>query len=230
MRIIIIARIMLGTVATLFTLTGVCMVLLNESENAESLAKKRQAEFKQLGIDLADASDYLTNEVRYYVQFGERVHYDNYWREVRETRTRDRVVQRLTELGARRAEIELIELAKRNSDALIAIEEAAMAAVGEGEYDTARHLVFDQKYVEHKKSIMRPISSFQKVMNSRAAREAEAALARAELMLVLSNILTLLSACSTMALIYFVLIRRTVQPVTALTDSMLKLAGRRYEC
>ena len=224
MRIVNIAWIMLGTVITLFTLTGVCVVLLNESENRESLAIKRQAEFKQLGIDLAAASDYLTNEVRYYVQFGDRVHYDNYWREVRETRTRDRVVQRLRELGAPQAEIELIELAKRNSDALIAIEEAAMAAVEKGEYDTARHLMFDQKYVVHKKSIMGPISRFQEAMNSRAMCEAESALAGAELMLALSNILILLSAFSTTALIYFVLIRRTVQPVTSLTESMRKLA------
>ena len=95
MRIVNIAWIMFSTVITLFTLTGVCVVLLNESEERESVALQRQAEFKQLGIDLADASDYLTDEVRSYVQFGERVHYDNYWREVRETRTRDRVVQRL---------------------------------------------------------------------------------------------------------------------------------------
>ncbi len=224
MRITSIAWIMLGTVITLFTLTGVCVVLLNESESRESLAIKRQAELKQLGIDLADASNYLTNEVRNYVQFGERVHYDNFWREVRETRTRDRVVQRLRELGAPQAEIEFIELAKRNSDALIAVEEAAMAAVEEGEYDIARHLVFDQKYAAHKKSILGPISRFQEVMNGRARRESESALARAELMLVLSNILILLSAFSTTALIYFVLIRRTVQPVTSLTGTMRKLA------
>ncbi len=224
MRIRNIAWIMLGTVITLFTLTGVCVVLLNESEKRESLTLQRQAEFKQLGIDLADASDYLTDEVRSYVQFGERVHYDHYWREVRETRTRDHVVQRLRELGAPQAELELIELAKRNSDALIAIEEAAMAAVEEGEYDTARKLVFDQTYKTHKKSIMDPISRFQEIMNSRAMREAESALGEAELMLTLSNILILLSALSTTALIYFVLIRRTVQPVTSLTESMLKLA------
>ncbi len=224
MRIVNIAWIMLGTLITLFTLTGVCVVLLNESEKRELLAIQRQVEFKQLGIDLADASDYLTNEVRHYVQFGERAHHDNFWREVGETRTRDRVVQRLKELGAPQAEIELIELAKRNSDALIAIEEAAMAAVEEGNYDRARQLVFDQKYAAHKKSIMAPISRFQKLMNHRAMRESESALARAELMLALSNILILLSACSTTALVYLVLIRRTVQPVTLLTKSMRKLA------
>ena len=202
-----------------------CVRSALERKRESGIARDKAASgVQQLGIDLAAASDYLTNEVRYYVQFGDRVHYDNYWREVRETRTRDRVVQRLRELGAPQAEIELIELAKRNSDALIAIEEAAMAAVEKGEYDTARHLMFDQKYVVHKKSIMGPISRFQEAMNSRAMCEAESALAGAELMLALSNILILLSAFSTTALIYFVLIRRTVQPVASLTESMRKLA------
>ena len=84
--------------------------------------------------------------------------------------------------------------------------------------------MFDQKYAAHKKSIMGPISRFQEIMNSRAMRKAESAHAEAELMLALSNILILLSAFSTTALIYFVLIRRTVQPVTSLTESMRKLA------
>ena len=43
-------------------------------------------------------------------------------------------------------------------------------------------------------------------------------------MLLLSNILTVLSAVVTCALVYLVMIRRTVQPVTALTESMRLLA------
>ncbi|MNW48728.1 hypothetical protein D3C74_261080 [compost metagenome] len=39
------------------------------------------------------------------MQFGDKVHYDNYWREVDETKTRDHVVERLTELGAPKEEL-----------------------------------------------------------------------------------------------------------------------------
>ena len=129
MRIKTIAWVMFGTAIVLFSLTGISVVMLNTSEKEEIQALHRQAEFRKLGIELADASDYLTNEVQAYTQFGDQVHYDNYWREVRGTHTRDHVVQRLYELNAPAEELNLIELAKGNSDALIAIDEQAMAAV-----------------------------------------------------------------------------------------------------
>src|SRR4051812_14884094 len=87
---------------------------------AVASAYARQAEFKQLGADLARGSDYLTDEVRKYAQFGDRTHYDNYWREVQVTRTRDRVVERLRALHAPEEELQLLEQAQQNSDTLIA--------------------------------------------------------------------------------------------------------------
>ena len=84
----------------LILLTASSVYHLNISFMKERTAVSRQAEFKQLGIDLADASDYLTNEARRYVQFGEKTYYDNYWKEVNETKTRDKVVSRLKELNA----------------------------------------------------------------------------------------------------------------------------------
>ncbi|WP_309119109.1 methyl-accepting chemotaxis protein [Paenibacillus sp.] len=138
-------------------------------------AVSRQGEFKQLGIDLADASDYLTNEARNFVQFGERKHYDNYWREVNETKTRDRVVERLKELGSPIEELELIEEAKRRSDSLVQTEDAAIAAAEAGNFDEARKLMFSEQYDADKKMIMEPISEFQNVMNTRAELETETA-------------------------------------------------------
>ncbi len=224
MRINNIAWLTFGLVITLFVLTGVSIVLLDASDRQERVAMARRAEFKQLGVDLADASDYLTNEVRNYVQFGERDHYDKYWREVNETRTRDRVLERLKALGALPSEMALIEQAKGHSDALIATEEAAMAAVAEGDFDAARRLMFDQNYEAHKKTIMDSIAEFQRLINKRAVLEAEQAAARASLWLILSNVLISLSAVSITAMIYLVLIRRIVKPITALTTSMRSLA------
>ncbi len=224
MRIKTIAWVMFGTAIVLFSLTGISVVMLNTSEKEEIQALHRQAEFRKLGIELADASDYLTNEVQAYTQFGDQVHYDNYWREVRGTHTRDHVVQRLYELNAPAEELNLIELAKGNSDALIAIEEQAMAAVEQGDLETARRLVFDQNYIRFKKSIMDPIHQFQQIMNNRAGAEASEAVRRAELMLRLSTLLILVSALVTSAMIYLVMIRRTVRPVMALTAAMRRLA------
>jgi methyl-accepting chemotaxis protein len=143
-------------------------------------AYARQAEFKQLGADLARASDYLTDEVRKYAQFGERVHYDNYWREVRETQTRDRVVARLRALGAPAEELQLIEQAKRNSDALIATEKQAMARTQRGRFDEARRLLFGPQYDADKRIIMGPIAQFQQRLQQRTARTVVRARAAAD--------------------------------------------------
>ncbi|MGH6914496.1 MAG: methyl-accepting chemotaxis protein, partial [Geminicoccales bacterium] len=146
MRISLITRLSYFVTVGLSAATGLCLWLADGSLDAERLAGGRRAEFRQLGRELAGASDYLTHEVRRYTVFGDKKHHDNYWREVKETRTRDRVVARLRALNAPPAELDLIEAAKAKSDALIKVEEQAMAAVAGGDLERARTLVFGADY------------------------------------------------------------------------------------
>jgi methyl-accepting chemotaxis protein len=224
MKLIAITRIMFGIVIGLFALIGGCAVLLDRSVESERAAVERRASFRQLGIELANASDYLTNEARRYVQFGEKVHLDNYWREVKETRTRDRVVSRLKEMNAPQAELDLIELAKKNSDALIATEDAAMKAVEVGDFETARRLMFDSTYDKNKAVIMEPIGRFQEMMNARAEREAEEASDHAEMLLHAMIGLIVLTALLVLAAMYEVVVRRIVRPLAGMTAAMTQLA------
>ena len=107
------ANLFLGIVniVILILLIG-CTIMIYTSFEEVITAKARKTEFKQLGLDLAAESDYLTNEARKYVQYGEKVHYDNYWRAVNETKTGDKVIARLKELNVPQEELELIEEAK----------------------------------------------------------------------------------------------------------------------
>src|SRR5689334_20498138 len=102
-------KMLIGGVCALSVLSIALLWTADRSVNAERDAVARQAEFRQLGLDLAAASDFLTNEARRYAVFGDKRHFDAYWQEVKETKTRDRVVGRLRELGAPQAELELIE-------------------------------------------------------------------------------------------------------------------------
>jgi methyl-accepting chemotaxis protein len=225
MKLIAITRIMFGIVIGLFALIGGCGYLLDRSVEIERDAVRRQAIFRQLGIDLANASDFLTNEARRYVQFGAKVHFDNYWREVKETRTRDRVVARLRELNAPQEELDLIEQAKNNSDALIATEDAAMKAVEIGDFDTARRLMFDANYDRNKVIIMEPIGRFQETMNARAEREAKEASGNAALLLEIMIGLVALTALLVLAAMYEVVVRRIVRPLGGMTAAMTQLAA-----
>lgn len=212
----------------LAAVTGASLWIADASIESERQAVARQAEFKQLGADLAAGSDLLTNEARRYTIFGEKKHYDAYWREVNQTKTRDRVVQRLTQLGAPKAELDLIEKAKANSDALIKTEEAAMAAVQKGDLEQARKLMFDANYDRNKAVIVQPLDEFQNKMNTRARLEAESAQNRARWMGNIAEVMTILSAVTFIAILYFVFNRRVVTPLTQLVTVVTRLAKQDY--
>ncbi|MGD8191248.1 methyl-accepting chemotaxis protein [Brevibacillus ginsengisoli] len=217
---------LLKTVSIVFVLLIImvvtCVILLNSSYERERAATLRQAEFKQLGIDLANASDYLTNEARRYSVFGDKKHFDNYWREVKETKTRDRVVLRLKELQAPQDELDLIAQAKQNSDALIAIEDAAMKAVEQNNLDKARQLMFDDNYDQKKSIIMKPIEEFQQKMNDRAKTEADQAKQQTVTYLMLLGILVGITAIILLTIIYVFF--RKFKPLTLVSNKMLELS------
>ena len=215
-------KLMSGIFMVILLMTASSVYVLNVSFGKERTAVARQAEFKQLGIDLASASDYLTNEVRRYVQFGEKVHYDNYWREVNETKTRDRVVQKLKDLNAPKEELDLIEKAKSSSDALVVIEDEAMKAVAQGDYDKARKLVFGSNYDNNKNIITAPISEFQNKMNTRAANEASVAKRNLNIALYITNILVALLGI--FIIMTFVILYKKISKLKDISDRLNELA------
>lgn len=79
-------------------------------------------EAKQLGDELLDSSEYLTNELRNYVQSRDKENYDNYWREVNEAKTRERVLERMTEMHVPEYLVDKVEQAKQSSDVLVGLE------------------------------------------------------------------------------------------------------------
>jgi signal transduction histidine kinase/DNA-binding response OmpR family regulator/methyl-accepting chemotaxis protein len=184
-------------------LLGGSVYFAGQAIQEEQQAVARQSEFKQLGIDLADASDYLTDEARQFAVTGHIEHLQNYWHEIDVTKTRDQVLARLKELKAPQKEFEQINLAKHNSDALVATETRSMRLVLEAQQipKSSMHpavaawqlstedsqltaeekraiaikIMFDAQYQVDKRIIMEPIAQFQKLMNARAAREVEQA-------------------------------------------------------
>jgi methyl-accepting chemotaxis protein len=228
MRIAFATRIAFGLTIAMTAITALALWTEKRSVEAERLAVAQQAEFRQLGIDLANASDYLTNEARRYTIFGDKVHHGNYWREVNETKTRDRVVARLRALGAPKSELDLIEVAKANSDALIKTEEAAMAAVQGGDLEQARKLMFDANYDRNKSIIVKPLRQFQELMNARATTEALNAQRQARLTGTIAQVMTLATAMAFLAVLYGLFSRRVVAPLTRLSALVLRLAEGDY--
>lgn len=195
-------------VVVLSVATAVSVVATSRSSDKVVDAANARAEFRMLGIELANASDLLTNEVRAFAVSQNDTHLEAYWHEIDNTKTRDRVVARLTELKAPQQELDLIVEAKKNSDALVETETRAMRLVleakgvvevampsavasyrlsdadaalsSEAKLATARSILFGQKYLADKSIIMEPLAKFQEMMNARAEANFESAETRGD--------------------------------------------------
>ncbi len=223
MKISKILKIMGFIFVILIVLTTMSLHYLNQNFKEERLYVKRQIEFKQLGIDLKNSSDYLTDQARRYVQFGEKEFYDNYWKEVNEIKTRDNVVSRLQELGAPKEELDLIEQAKNNSDALITTEDTAMKAVKKGDLNQARKLMFDANYDKNKEQIMQPIRKFQETMNLRAEGETERVRKKGNQLFLITIIL--ITTLILLIIITFVILTRKIGNLNVINNKLKELAN-----
>ena len=77
---------------------------MNECTQNESMAQNNRYKFTKLSNDLAETSDFLTNEARKYAVTGDISHLYNYWYEVRVSRTRDKVIGQLKEADLQKKE------------------------------------------------------------------------------------------------------------------------------
>ena len=207
-----------------FIILAVCLAIISGSFNDLVKAEERKAEFKELGIAIVNGSNYLTDEVRRYVQFGDKVHFDNYWREVNETKSIDKAVIRLKELNAPEEELELVEKSKSISDNLIPIEESAMKAVEDNDFDMARRLVFGEEYDGYVKEIMGYVDEFQVAMNTRAESEFQKEISdvsKGIFYLVVTVIL--LAVINLTNIVYST--TKIIKPLIKFKDSMLTLAS-----
>lgn len=172
---------------------------LQKNLNEERIAIEKEAELQELSFKLADASDYLTSEVRKFAVTLNPKHLRNYWEEINVTKTRENVINRLKDLETPQNEFDLLNIAKNNSDDLVNTETRAMKLllkvyeVPEDQmeptikdyqltYDDenlsfndkvnlAREILYDQDYEENKLKILTPIKDFQEKMITRIHNE-----------------------------------------------------------
>lgn len=195
---------------------------LNNSINLERETKEIQIETDLLGKSLQDASDYLTNQVRLYVQTGDNTYYDNYWEEVNETKTRGNVLERLVELGVKEEYLELMEEANRISQELVVTEDKAMKEVELGNFESARSLMFDENYNNVKDEILYFSNQFVDSIVSEAETNSKIASDRAQQQLLIVYIL--IGIIIIVILASFVMLGIKVKKLDIITNRLDQLA------
>lgn len=237
----------LGIFFFIVILLAASVEYMDASIRDEQIAEQRRTEFKQLGMNLANASDYLTDEARKYSVTRDPVHMYKYWEEINATRTRDNVIARLEELNSPEEEQAFLAEAKQNSDLLVNTERHSMRLVLEAEATPeremppevatyhltaeeqalnpevklakAREIMFDDKYDADKRSIMAPIAQFQKMMNVRLETELAVARKATTKAAVLQIVLSGIIIC-VIALLIRVLFTQVSSPIKHYTQRL----------
>jgi methyl-accepting chemotaxis protein len=186
-------------------LLGAGVYLVHTSIEQEQNAVGWQTESRQLGITLANATMRLSDDARKFVINNDTDALANYWREVEQTKTRESVVQRLTELQTPQAELDILAEGQQKYETVADTEVRAMrlALEGKGTFatsgtmppavaayklrglesalkpeeklDRSRALVFDNQYDKDKQAILGSIAKFQEQMDARLEADVQAA-------------------------------------------------------
>ncbi len=147
------------------------LAMYTELDNVQ----RNRAESKQLGIDLQGASDFLTNQAKSYSVTGEKAYFSAYEKEIRITKTREKAVEKLKQLGAPQTELDLLSEAKQLSDDLSVLEYQAFDLVEANDRAKAQEIIFGEDYFLYKSEISQKLEEFQAIMNSRCDRQYAAA-------------------------------------------------------
>lgn len=196
------------------------LFLLFQSIEDRSIAVQKQIQLRELGNELMDSSDYLTNQVRGYVQYGEKIYYEAYWKEVNQTKTREKVVTKLKKMDTPSDLLGLVQKAKSDSDALAQLEAKAMKDVEAGKLENARTKVYGPDYTLQKSLISGSLEQFKEKLNKWSQEQAEKA--RQKMMLYLYSTIGLIIVLVISLVASFFSLHRKIKPLQVLT----KIANR----
>ncbi|MDD6490579.1 MAG: response regulator [Clostridia bacterium] len=127
---------------------------INNCINEEEKANYDRNTYRQLGLDLADASDYLTSEVRLFSITHDIQHLYNYWNEIYVTKTRDKAIETFEKESPVEEEISFLKEAKKYSDLLIKTETYSMKLAIMGEGWTADNFRYDSELYNYVSKVM----------------------------------------------------------------------------
>jgi methyl-accepting chemotaxis protein len=110
----------------------------------------RELQAQQLEIclyasEFGEVSNYLTNEARSYVVTGDKKHYDNYEKEVNKDKNREKLLEKMKEIGLSQEELATMEEISDLSDGLVPTEESAFEYIKKGKKNKAYDLLYNYR-------------------------------------------------------------------------------------
>ena len=223
MRIRQTSRLITVGVISFFAVTIACALVARQFRTMQEAAYATRFEASRMADQLAAGSDRLTAAVRAYAATGDRRYLDEFRRELRVDRTRDKAVERLNQMGLTPQELSLLAEAKRNSDNLVSLENRAFDAASKKDFTTAIALVYGEQYREAKASIMQPIAECRTSLEKRLAEEAASLAGRAKLLTNVALAALLANVATVIGVLFLFYSKRVISPLVSLNQSLRDL-------
>ncbi|MDR3091981.1 MAG: methyl-accepting chemotaxis protein [Clostridiales bacterium] len=201
-----------------FSSAAVAAALLSNAAAADMRrAFEEREKFTGLGLELTDASVYLTRQAQTYIQYGEKKYYDAYMKELSEDKRREAALEGLRGQGAPEGELKLVIESDELSDKLREIEKQAFAEVVRQNWKEARALIYGGQYAELQEPITRLMDEFKEKMDARTGGQVARTKKAADFYSAVSLICTVMLAA--LGIIGFTLIRKKIRPISRLAQA-----------
>ncbi len=227
MRIQRTSQVITTAVIFLTLLTFVCGFLSRHMRQQETQAYDVLRESLRMADQLAAGSDRLTAAVRGYAATGDQRYADDFNRELDVTRSRDRAMARLQQLGLTQGELESLTQAKHNSDQLVTLENQAFAAAKANDLSAAIAAVFGHDYQTAKDSIMQPIAEARRALELRLADDAARLSVWARWLANIALTTTALNALAILGALLGFYRHRVVNPLAVLNSDLRDLLAHK---
>ena len=204
-------------------LVGGSIYLFNNGIANERYAVSRQTEMRQLAADLIENTNYKTDGARAYVQYGLEVSYDNYMKEINETKTQEKILNRIKEFDISNESLNYLENAVSVSKNLTDAEIKAIDAYKSENIEMAQFLMTNSGYEASKTAMISYLELFERKINE------EAQAYTAEIM-VQTNFLFKIIIVTSLLLVVFILfvfvnLSKKISRLTEISNKMTELAS-----
>ncbi|CAM5568734.1 hypothetical protein MAUB1S_09545 [Mycolicibacterium aubagnense] len=228
MRITSITNWAYGITVVLTALSGGAFMMSSHSALQERAAVEEHLALDTLAEDLALGAELGSDEARLYVMRGDQRYLEAFRAQENSERSAETTAGKLTARGLAPGEAEALKAVVRDVDALDKIEAAAIEAFRHGDKIAAQEGLFGAEYERVQSALVQTVAHFRDLTAARTGAQLEAARDRSNWWSLVAKIMLAVTGALFVAVLYFVLRRRVVQPLMQMTGIVSRLAKQDY--
>lgn len=171
----------------------------------------------------ANASSYLTTEVRAFAATSLQEHYDNYWNEVNVKKDREQAVTAMKDIGITASEQSTIQEMSQLSADLVPLENEAILNVQNGKREEALRYVYGNDYNASVAKINSLKNTFLNDLSARTLNKVTSLTKTAGVIQIIM-VFSIILVAAMQVLSMYVMRKRIMQPVLTVRDQMMEIS------